>query len=1726
MPGDDELALSFLSASACELFGAALAQARSFRNDALLRQMPSSNAAAAEVPAAVVANVGVEESPLLHGEADDDKTEADEASAAESAIASFHSNKETIFDSAHDRADGALGCDAADVPSNFLMIGGYSGGGASVAGVVDSATAMAAADAGAAILRNHSGSSAMRQSALGSAYGPPPRGQSSAMLGLIGRSGGGRTTDDGRGDAGSRYFDDDLGDLDDLDEGGSQGDEAAEEELENEHDDASGENNGGSGSFGGSGGGGGRNSRGGGGAFSGGGSGSRWAEAEDLASLLPEDAAVGGARPQQQQPPLPPLPQQQQQQQQLQQQQRRRPLPQAHLQSFGNSLMNRLPPYLGLPSSQALSRARAAVGSIRGLDDGSSDGSSWDEGDAASGGGDSGGNGGGSRSAPRRGEAALSSLVDFSERFSQQQQYRAMMLLQHVGSGDCGSRSGSGYGGSNSSDGGGNFGGNGNVGSSSAIEGIGRVTGDGVTDAAAVAAAAEDIESSLSGLAVEPPETIAVLDAIAATCAAAAETELASATFLRAPASVVTSEHVARVLLSNDESLLHGLRAGFIAADTQGDEALLARFGTAIGELLGLNDIALMDALVGDELFGFVVGCFEFTPFGRGKRYRHVLREWVRYHDLPALEMPEDVRQRVHKAFRLTFLRDTVLSKHVNEATLLQLQRLTIPCLRAVVNFALDEAWVPRLLAAIKAEGNSSDFNAAWQAKLLHRLTPQALALAAAGAAAAAAAPAAASAPPLLADATTCEACGVVWSPSAAAVEAEAAAATTVADAAVSAALAAAESAAVTDDTSAGGSPGSSRAPPSPVSSVVAAAPPLSQQPDSFIGPRERALMALFELLALARQTGDRDRVALALCTPSPPGGGMRGAGGAGGGGIAAAQLLPLLSDRLASAREVGMALELLNTICLIDASGVRALMLSARKGTLGVAPGMPGAPAVAPAHTLVARVMSGSSTLLTPQPPLLQPPPSLATASTHVSPLLPTTSSDAGAEISASAASAVAAELPSTSSSPSVGAPATLPPPLPAPRLPPAPVVLADDGHSIRLFEKLHALGAEFVAPNALGSTCFAACGSASVGAPGTYDPAFNERYRDAGEHGTLIQRVDRSSSLLHVLVWRTVDDPEPSVQAEAANALRALLYTVDGLPTSEREAFLTLFYEAAIGWLTLPFSLPTLPHLPVGDPDAAMAALAVAMRSAAAAPGARANELTGVHVLSAPLRRCMLAALQPAPQPLPPVSVLAPASPPPPVSPHGASSTLPPSGDAAAVAASPVCVGTGSSPPASAGEDDGMVSSQQPTVPVPQQPPAPAVFTPALPPGLERLSGGSSVIGAESAASKASKLAILDLIGGFIERHGFRAKFWVLSTVILPRIMRLTRYTEPHMVLAALRLLKAVIQQKDDFLLKALVTKHVFADVIAAYVRAYHSDNLVKSAVLDILATLATSGKRALVDHVANVYAPLLQLDAFVTPTLASLCEAARMNWRAQRDALLYPPAATSPLLPDKLADVSATAPAAAAGAAPGGGGLSGAMKRAWGNADSSSPYSSAPVANAESTAPTAASPGLPPPQQPPNSAPDVFEFVDDLLSPLIPMTRMRTSSAGAAGNGSDGGEGDGTGDVDASAVVLPGGASGDKEPAVVHGAGAHSGTDDDDADDEKFLDRQGFIRAKRRRLDSSGDDSETSAGGRLGDGELESGSAFGPFQGDDEAVPEPPPRPLLAMGARPKLQILFRK
>lgn len=489
------------------------------------------------------------------------------------------------------------------------------------------------------------------------------------------------------------------------------------------------------------------------------------------------------------------------------------------------------------------------------------------------------------------------------------------------------------------------------------------------------------------------------------------------------------------------------------------------------------------------------------------------------------------------------------------------------------------------------------------------------------------------------------------------------------------------------------------------------------------------------------------------------------------------------------------------------------------------------------------------------------------------------------------------------------------------------------DDGASIRLYEKLHALAA----------------GGELGGLVTSVEelPRFNEARQPYGEHGRLLplggpKGDGRPLTMLHKLVWRAVDDPEPSIQSAALDLIRSLLEGGPGTAHAQPpDSLLSQAYDVYMFWLFTPFTCHALPAFiqpPSSSPAAAVTPGAKPgsgsqagspVVSGAIGPSSAVRAVSELAAtLNGPSAEAGMAALEAAMEAKKAqvqaqqqlqqqrdggqsgTLVASAASPSmtafPSLSaggPQGASplaawdllltSSLPAAGTAAPPTPTPSVAVT-----------DGVVLTAAAPPSPPHQPPA----TPATPsrrsqpsslPAAPRLTSGGTgfalvdprdlreqvvpalaagfgegpcaPLGSESFSSKASKLGVMELLLAFLPLHSLRMRYFIVRSKLIGRTQRLLRYRERHVVLACVKLVRLCAGQKEPFYGKNLQSEGLLPPLAAAFLLRGGGNTLLNSAVLELLDGIAGAGARELAEVFSTTYAPLLAAAAYPAITTA---------------------------------------------------------------------------------------------------------------------------------------------------------------------------------------------------------------------------------------------------------------
>ena len=127
----------------------------------------------------------------------------------------------------------------------------------------------------------------------------------------------------------------------------------------------------------------------------------------------------------------------------------------------------------------------------------------------------------------------------------------------------------------------------------------------------------------------------------------------------------------------NECSYLKSLLSLFPSAEARGDYGSLATLAACVKTILLLNDPSIIELIVSDELiFEEVCSTLEYDPDLRDKaNHRWFLRERAKFRTVVLME-DEELMAAIHRAFRVNYLRDTLLRPTMDESSLSTLSSL------------------------------------------------------------------------------------------------------------------------------------------------------------------------------------------------------------------------------------------------------------------------------------------------------------------------------------------------------------------------------------------------------------------------------------------------------------------------------------------------------------------------------------------------------------------------------------------------------------------------------------------------------------------------------------------------------------------------------------------------------------------------------------------------------------------------------------------------------------------------------------------------------------------------------------------------------------------------------------------------------------------------------------------------------------------------------------------
>jgi uncharacterized membrane protein YgcG len=118
-----------------------------------------------------------------------------------------------------------------------------------------------------------------------------------------------------------------------------------------------------------------------------------------------------------------------------------------------------------------------------------------------------------------------------------------------------------------------------------------------------------------------------------------------------------------------------------------------------------------------------------------------------------------------------------------------------------------------------------------------------------------------------------------------------------------------------------------------------------------------------------------------------------------------------------------------------------------------------------------------------------------------------------------------------------------------------------------------------------------------------------------------------------------------------------------------------------------------------------------------------------------------------------------------------------------------------------------------------------------------------------------------ICDLLAFCVLNHAFRVKYFILGSDVVGKVLRLLHHRRPHVRLAALRFCRACIGASDDMIDRYLCKNALLKPVFDVFAANGHRDNLLNSAVLELVSFVAAHHRMLLLQDIVDHHSTVLE-------------------------------------------------------------------------------------------------------------------------------------------------------------------------------------------------------------------------------------------------------------------------
>merc|ERR1711973_35503 len=123
-----------------------------------------------------------------------------------------------------------------------------------------------------------------------------------------------------------------------------------------------------------------------------------------------------------------------------------------------------------------------------------------------------------------------------------------------------------------------------------------------------------------------------------------------------------------------------------------------------------------------------------------------------------------------------------------------------------------------------------------------------------------------------------------------------------------------------------------------------------------------------------------------------------------------------------------------------------------------------------------------------------------------------------------------------------------------------------------------------------------------------------------------------------------------------------------------------------------------------------------------------------------------------------------------------------------------------------------------------------------------------------------------ILELLSFFVEHHTYHIKNYILHKDLLRRILVLVKSRHTFLKLCAVRFMRKIIGQKDEFYNRYIIKGNLFDPVVDSLVSNYDRYNLLNSAILEMFEFIRVEDIKSLCSHVVENFCLTLDRISYV--------------------------------------------------------------------------------------------------------------------------------------------------------------------------------------------------------------------------------------------------------------------